>query len=340
MRNVHYNMPVPVINDPALGMNNPIQTMFNPLMPSRKRPARTPGLAGTNTAFLVPDNVRKKFMDGGWSSHVPLTYLTDKGCLFKDRSSTVLAQDLLTVDPTSGAIQTTSTTLSEEGELDLTFDEWHQAWRRLLDLIRTFIPNEFHMWQAHYSTILNKENRAEMWPLYLAYDAEIRRRATQLPIDPSMFSIGVWNDLEVRYTANKVLSMVQSDLKHLSAHPPHNHAHSDKQNTRTPGQNSSFRGHNPPADSTKTGRCIFCGDRTKDHLSRNCLATCNTNGVPCHLYRVEPSGIRQSKSDKRYCYAWNGPSSCDKGSACRRGEHLCSLCGSSTHAAQLCDATA
>ena len=106
--------------------------MFNPLMPSRKRPARTPGLAGTNTAFLVPDNVRKKFMDGGWSSHVPLTYLTDKGCLFKDRSSTVLAQDLLTVDPTSGAIQTTSTSLSEEGELDLTFDEWHQAWRRLV----------------------------------------------------------------------------------------------------------------------------------------------------------------------------------------------------------------
>jgi hypothetical protein len=309
------------------------------MTPSRKRPTRTPGLVSANAAFLVPDHIRKKFADG-WSVHVPLTFLTDKGCLLKDKPIAGASQEILTIDSLTGRIQTSSKPLSDDGELDLTFDEWHQAWRRLLDLIRTFIPNEFHMWQAHYTTILNKENRAEMWPLYLAYDAEIRRHATQLPIDPSMFSIGVWNDLEVRYTANKVLSMVQSDLKQLSARLPHNQSHSDKQNARTSSQGSSFCGHNPPSDSSKTGRCIFCGDRTRDHLSRNCPATFNTNGVPCHLHRVEPSGIRQSKSGKRYCYAWNGPSGCDKGSTCRRGEHLCSLCGSSAHAAQLCDATA
>ena len=82
-------------------------------------------------------------MDGGWSSHIPLTYLTDKGCLFKDKSSIVSAQDLLTVDPSSGAIQTTSTSLSDEGELDL---------------IKTYLPDEFLMWGTHYLFILNSEN--------------------------------------------------------------------------------------------------------------------------------------------------------------------------------------
>ena len=170
----------------------------NPLTPSHKRPARTPSLAGTNAAFLVPDNIRKKFMDGGWSSHIPLTYLTDKGCLFKDKSSTVSAQDLLTIDPTSGTIQTTSTSPSDEGELDLTFDEWHQAWRQLLYLIKTYLPDEFLMWETHYLFILNSENHAELWPLYLAYDTEIQKRTTCFSFDPSVFSIGIWNDLELR----------------------------------------------------------------------------------------------------------------------------------------------
>ena len=304
---------------------------------SRRRPVRTPGLAGTNAAFLVPDHIRKKFADG-WNVHVPLTFLTDKGCLLKNKPIIAASQEILTIDNVTGQIQTSSKPLTDDGELDLTFDEWHQAWRRLLELIRTFVPTESLMWEIHYSYILNNENRAEMWPLYLAYDAEIRKRATQLPIDPSVFSIGIWNDLESRYTAKKVLSIVQSDLKHLTNRTP---ANNDKQNPRTPSQNTSFRGQNPsPTDSPKTGRCIFCGDRSKTHLSRNCVASCNTNGIPCHLHRAEPSGTRQSKSGKRYCFAWNGPSSCDKGSACRRGEHLCTLCGSTSHTAQQCDATA
>ena len=230
-----------------------------PSAPSRRRPAHTPGLVGTNVAFLVPESVRKKFVDG-WSSHVPLTFLTDKGCLFKDKSSTISSHDLLTIDPATGAIQTSSTSLSDDGELDLTFDEWHQAWRRLLELIRTYFPDEFLMWETHYSFILNSENRAELWPLFLSYDAEIRRRSTRFSIDPSVFSIGIWNDLELRYTTKKVLSLVQADLKHQvvrnspERHKPRNTAH-----------NSSFR--NQAHSDSKTGRCIFCSDRTRNHIS-------------------------------------------------------------------------
>ena len=183
-----------------------------PLTPSCKRPARTPGLVSINAAFLVPDHIHKKFVNG-WNVHVPLTYLTDKGCLLKDKFTASSSQDILTIDNSSGRILASSKPLSDDGELELMFDEWHQAWRRLLDLIKSLLPEEFLMWEQHYLFILNNENHAEMWPLYLAYDAEIRKRATQLPINPSKFSISIWNDLEVRYTAKKVYSLVQSDLK-------------------------------------------------------------------------------------------------------------------------------
>ena len=81
-------------------------------------------MVGTNAAFLVPDNIRKKFIDG-WLTHVPLTYLTDKGCLFKNKATLNSANDVLTIDPLTGQVTTTSKTLSDNGELELTFDEWH-----------------------------------------------------------------------------------------------------------------------------------------------------------------------------------------------------------------------
>ena len=247
-----------------------------------------PGLTGTNAAFLVPDHIRKKFAEG-WNIHVPLTFLTDKGCLLKNKPLAGAAQEVLSIDSATGRIITTSKPLSDNGELDLTFDEWHQAWRRLLDLIKTFLPEEFLMWETHYLYILNNENRAELWPLYLAYDAEIRKRATQLSIDPSVFSIGIWNDLEVRYTAKKVLSLVQSDLRQL---PDRSAVYAPNpqlpNNDRTVSQGSSFRNQQPSSDVSKTGRCIFCGDRSKTHLSRNCTASSYANGTPCHLCRQEP----------------------------------------------------
>jgi hypothetical protein len=137
--------------------------------------------------------------------------LIDKGCLLKDRHAASLSQDILTLDNDTGRIFTTSKPLIDEGELKLSFDEWHQAWRRLLQLIKTFIPAKFHMWKAHYTTILNSENRAELWLLYVACNIEICK-VTQSELDLSVFSVSVWNDLEACYMAKKVLSLVQSNL--------------------------------------------------------------------------------------------------------------------------------
>jgi hypothetical protein len=327
---------VPVGNTHVIPSQNTVVPPTDTSSTVRKRPARTPGLVGTNAAFLVPDNIRRKFMEG-WITHVPLTYLTDKGCLLKNKSSLNASQDVLSYDPTTGQVVTTSRTLSDHGELDLTFDEWHQAWRRLLDLIKSFLPQEFLMWEVHYQFILNSDNRSEMWPLYLAYDAEIRKRATQTSIDPSVFSIGIWNDLEARYTTKKVYAMIQADLKQ----------HSDRFVTPHPVNTSFNAPRNTPSfrnpqhslsDNSKLGRCIFCGDRSKTHSSHACTASCYANGSPCHLSRQEPSGTRVSKSGKRFCFSWNGLAGCDR-TPCRKGEHLCTLCGSSMHNAQLCETT-
>ena len=334
------NTVFPAENTPIVTQNttaNPTDSLSTP----RKRPARIPGSVGTNAAYLVPDNIRRKFMEG-WSSHVPLTYLTDKGCLLKNKSLLSASQDILSYDSATGQVITTSKVLNDNGELDLTFDEWHQAWRRLLELIKAFLPQEFLAWEVHYLFILNNENRAESWPLFLAYDAEIRKRATQTGIDPSQFSIGIWNDLEARYTAKKVLSMVQADLKHNTDRVSGHNSANPSYPSRNPSQSSSFRTYpgmqHPLPDNPKSGRCIFCGDRSKEHTSRTCTANCYSNGSPCHLYKQEPNGPRISKSGKCYCYSWNGPTGCQQ-NPCRKGEHLCTLCGSTLHNAQLCDAT-
>jgi hypothetical protein len=129
---------VPPHNPPVVAQTT-VAPPVDPTASFNRRPARTLGLVGTNAAYLVPDNIRKKFMEG-WRSHVPLTYLTDRGCLLKNKSLLNAAQDILSYDPSTGQVITTSKALNDNGELELTFDEWHQVWRRLLDLIRSYLP--------------------------------------------------------------------------------------------------------------------------------------------------------------------------------------------------------
>ena len=311
----------------------PPVTPLADLSAARRRPSRVLGLAGTNAAFLVPDHIRKKFVDG-WTVHVPLTFLTDKGCLLKNKLSAASTHEVLSMDPSSGQIIATSKPLFDSGELDLTFDEWHQVWRRLLDLIKTYLPLEFPLWEIHYTFILNNNNRAEIWPLYVSYDVEIRKRAVVSSIDPSVFSIGIWNNLEVRYNAKKVLAQVQSSLKQFT--PVYN---TNIQNSRQERTNTSFRGQQN-SDNSQSGRCIFCGNRSKDHPSKECIASTYANGSPSYMQRQEPSGVRWRKSGRRHCFSWNGLGGCEQGSTCKKGDHCCTLCGSLAHTAQQCDVVA
>ena len=151
------------INDFTAIQSAPQQPLIeNNTSNSRKRPSRIIGQLATNAAFIVPDQIRKKFIDG-WNTHVPLTFLTDKACSSKNMGASINSlQDYVTVDDSSGRFVSTARPLSTDGELDLSFNEWHQAWQRLLDLLSRYLPQEHHFWLIHYEFILHKVNRAEL----------------------------------------------------------------------------------------------------------------------------------------------------------------------------------
>jgi hypothetical protein len=85
-----------------------------------------------------------------------------------------LADFLAVVD---GQVTMKSKSLSTTGKLDMTFDEWHQAWQWLLKLIDQYHPDELTLWQMHYMLIMVKETQGEDWPLWLAYDIEVHRHS-------------------------------------------------------------------------------------------------------------------------------------------------------------------
>jgi len=77
--------------------------------------------------------------------------------------------------------------LPNDGEYDLTFDQWHQGWRRLLKLITEFILEEYHAWNIHFTSIRDKVSRPENWKLWVMYDTELRRQSVTSSVDPSRF---------------------------------------------------------------------------------------------------------------------------------------------------------
>ena len=163
-----------------------------------QRPQRIPGMLAKGTAYFVPDQIRKKFVDG-WTTHVPLTYLTDVYCGQKSgTASRIIHGTTLSFDCESGRIIASTEELAIIGELNLSFDEWHQAWIRLLSLIREYIPTEYSCWDFHFARIRDSPTRAVYWDVWLNYDMEIRRQATYSGVDPMVFHLSLWRQLEAR----------------------------------------------------------------------------------------------------------------------------------------------
>jgi hypothetical protein len=78
----------------------------------------------------------------------------DKFCASQPTAQSSLSDFLAVVN---GQVMTKLKALSPTGELDMTFDEWHQAWQRLLKLIDQYQPEELSVWKTHYSSIMLKE---------------------------------------------------------------------------------------------------------------------------------------------------------------------------------------
>src|SRR6266567_4779966 len=216
----------------------------------------------SGAGYIVPDAIHDKFIK--WEVHIPLTYLTDKFCASQLAAQSSLSDILTVVD---GQVTTKSKFLSPAGELDLTFDEWHQAWQRLLKLIEQHHPDELALWRTHYTSIMVKETRGEDWPLWLAYDTEVRRRSVTVGLDPSHFQKRLFDDLYVRYTGEKILARIQT-LSNASTSPSTPSASNRYQPYARTADSRHLSRHQVESFRTSSSntrpinsrsRCLFCG---------------------------------------------------------------------------------
>lgn len=322
---------------------------------TRGRPKRIPGQQAVGAGYHIPDSVTKIFM-GGWKTHVPLNHLTDAYCMYKHSSALPPNDETVMFDPSTGQVSSVAKPFAADEEERLTFDEWFQAHRRLLLLIKKYLPEELECWQAHFNRILNSEALTEHWALWLLYDIEIRHRSCTESIDPSEYHIAVWNEMELRYVKKAAQTTAS---KHWSTAPPHSHTTNSRQlahgNTYVSNssrhQPSSYpfqrdQGFHPPSHSFRSSnqrpneykamRCIFCGNSSSSHPGRNCSATVNIAGKPCFLNRRNANEPRRDAQGRQYCFAWNGIRGCGP-TDCQNGLHACTLCGSRSHSAQRCN---
>jgi hypothetical protein len=194
-----------------------------------KRPRRELGMMVSGGGFIIPDVIRDKLIK--WETHVPLIYLTDNFCTSQPSTQSSLSDLLAVVD---GQVMTKSKSLSPVGELEMSFDEWYQAWQRLLKIINQHHPDKFDLWRTHFTSIMLKETCAEDWPLWLAYDTEVRRRSVTTALDPSHFQKRLFNDLYVRYSSTKILMQVQAATNPgPSSHSPSSSHHQPYQRAPT-----------------------------------------------------------------------------------------------------------
>jgi hypothetical protein len=148
--------------------------------------------------YIIPDAIRDKFTK--WEVHIPLTYLTDSFCSSQHATQSSLSNFLVVID---GQLTTKSKSLSPVSKLDMSFDEWHQAWQHLLKLIEQYHADELPLWQTHYSSIMVNETQGEDWPLWLAYDMEVRHCSVTTPLNPSKFQQRLFDNLYICYTGKR-----------------------------------------------------------------------------------------------------------------------------------------
>ncbi|EIN09116.1 hypothetical protein PUNSTDRAFT_134282 [Punctularia strigosozonata HHB-11173 SS5] len=276
--------------------------------------------------YSIPDPIRKKFQEG-WTTHIPLNYLTDKAVAEYGCDTSSLLTDMYAVDPARGLIQAEKV-LPSAGELKLSFGEWHQAWKRLLQLIKAYFPRDYERWKKHFRRICCTDGAtSENWTLWLAYDAEVRRRCHLEGIDPGTFHKNIWNKVEPAHIKAQVMASLQ----------PFRAQTASRSSGARPEQSSRHASGRAQLSSPKPidSKCFFCGG--KGHKASACKADRLINGQPVRLTRGEDRSVKDDKG-RQYCFYFNMAGGCTKKDAgpCAKGDHRCTLCGGTNHGAQLC----
>ncbi|KAJ6458748.1 hypothetical protein C8R45DRAFT_1109864 [Mycena sanguinolenta] len=155
-----------------------------------------------------------------------------------------------TVDGSSNSIVSIAKELPIDAELSLSFDEWFQAWGSLLELILAYVPEKHSLWIAHFESILTSD------------------------IDPSIFHIDVWNDLESTHIAKRTIAAVRRELNsNNSARSGRNNdtdrSHSVSGNRFQPYVNSKQTTSNNSFRPSGKFCCLVCGSEGPAQKSRS-----------------------------------------------------------------------
>lgn len=253
------------INTPAAGRVN------------KGRPDAIRGMRATYTPFTIPESVHKK-MARGWQDRISLTYLTDKFCTPGNEPKNKDFE----MNQRYGVMVSTEQSLNDTNENKLTFQDWHQAWMRFLELIQQYIPKIYGIWKAHFDRIYAAPSHLTDWPTWLAYDILIRKQALHIAIDPSMFHSEVWAQCSLDVTR---LSMLQTASSHQNnRYQQQQHRFPSYPNhSRNTDRFNPYQDNRPRSFQTRwrsPARCLLCAG---PHPPRGCKATVQVNGRPLNL---------------------------------------------------------
>lgn len=341
---------------PALGTLTAVQGVST----NRKRPAIIEGFESTGIQILAPTAIERKVKEG-WVEHIGLQYLTDAFCL-----NLVAHASLSAANSSRDILEPPA-----ETEKNLSMAEWTQAYKRLLSLLQAHQPGLYEPWKAHYENIISREGLSLEWNSWLAYDIQVRFTALRTGIDPRVFHHEIWERERRSAEADVVKQAIASEIRAGLAHaidsrldfrlrdapaaPPTvsplkrargstdkddlTFFRSYKRRQFTPQAEASTANPNflsqPP--SQRWPRCFICSNPASIHGEWfRCDQKTTKEGRPVLLVRDKQGRFVHTTDGRRICYEFNRKFSGCQDSSCTKGEHSCSLCGSTAHGAQRC----
>ncbi|CUA67876.1 hypothetical protein RSOLAG22IIIB_07569 [Rhizoctonia solani] len=228
-----------------------------------------PGFQASGVTLAIPDSVVQN-MRRGWKTPFSIAMLRDEYCIAAisraRKGKTISFGDEGDHVTLAASSETFDSSLPEDC---LTYEQWVQAWRRLLALIREYLSEVLHLrWLKHYEFIDTCPNRSSHWKLWLRYDIAVRVATRSDPrIDPATFQQQIYADLTTQFAIDSISAIASTSQGTSSTPKPGNRL------TRPPSTATSSRQPRTPGTS---GICFRCG--RDSHTALTCTETKQASG--------------------------------------------------------------
>ncbi|EKM75869.1 hypothetical protein AGABI1DRAFT_131775 [Agaricus bisporus var. burnettii JB137-S8] len=294
------------------------------------RPPVVPGMKAEYQPFMVPEIVRKRVIKG-WLEHIPLTYLTDQFCV-PGGDQGIKGYQQFKLNRCSEIIIRVEVPLDDTEEHNLSFEDWHGAWVRFLDLLRSYHPTLHGPWKIHFDRICFAPDRSSSWLTWLAYDISLRKQSVHDGIDPKIFHRSHWYLIATDFVKNSISRPLSNQATQSSPRSSGPSRKSPRSNDLATSSTSHAPYGNRPHQRGTSHRCLRCGG---PHIARGCFAQTQINGLPVVIFPREDGKLIRDAQGNRYCLSFNGVTGCTS-SNCSNGHHRCTLCKGLEHNAQIC----